>query len=307
MPQGSITLRVTDLTGDPLHAAIDLDLDPLPPPAGAGGARMHATVNMGAASEVNIGKIECLGGPGTRYMFTVRSKNYCPYSFFQMVSADRVIPGSDMVDLWVDPSRVKGIKAPKFQDLDAKPQRLLDSARMFSLLPEDQDLVGKSGAKLYNALGPLRQAAFLNIVKKASHRGTTQNCGRFIRSLILCRQDRFFAMVEPEMQDFLRNSERFKSAPNTLHEPLPDFQMEESFKSRDAHANLQVTFMRHATSGIMAADIDIDESSGIEHGFEVIRNAAFQDRTNPYLIHQFLIAADPIEKTLDPGYRFVFK
>jgi hypothetical protein len=252
---------------------------------------------MGAASEVTIGKIECLGGPGTRYMFTVRSKNYCPYSFFQMVSADRVIPGSDTVDLWVDPSRVKGIKAPKFQDLDAKPRQLLDSARMFSLLPEDQDLVGKSGAKLYNAMGPLRQAAFLNIVKKASHRGTTQNCGRFIRSLILCRQDRFFAMVEPEMQDFLRNSERFKSAPNTLHEPLPDFQMEESFKSRDAHANLQVTFMRHATSGIMAADIDIDESSGIEHGFEVIRNAAFQNRTNPYLI----------EKTLDPGYRFVFK
>ncbi len=307
MPQGSITLRITDLTGDPLHAAIDLDLDPLPPPAGAGGARMHARVNMGAASEVTIGKIECLGGPGTRYMFTVRSKNYCPYSFFQMVSADRVIPGSDTVDLWVDPSRVKGIKAPKFQDLDAKPRQLLDSARMFSLLPEDQDLVGKSGAKLYNAMGPLRQAAFLNIVKKASHRGTTQNCGRFIRSLILCRQDRFFAMVEPEMQDFLRNSERFKSAPSTLHEPLPDFQMEESFKSRDAHANLQVTFMRHATSGIMAADIDIDESSGIEHGFEVIRNAAFQNRTNPYLIHQFLIAADPIEKTLDPGYRFVFK
>lgn len=307
MPQGSITLRITDLAGDPLQAAVTLDLDPLPPPAGAGGARMHAAVNMGGATEVNLRKIECIGGPGTRYMLTVRSKNYCPYSFFQMVSSDREIPGSDTADLWVDPSRVKGIKGPKFDELDARQKRILDSARMFHLLAEDNDLTGKSGMKLYNALGPMRQACFLNIVKKAAHRGTTGNCGRFIRSLILCRQDRFFAMVEPEMQDFLRQSELFKSAPNTLHEPLPDFQMEESFKSRDAHANLQVTFMRHATSGLMAADIDIDEASGIEHGFEVIRNAVFQDRTNPYLIHEFLIAADPTEKTLHPGYGFIFR
>ncbi|MBL8173875.1 MAG: hypothetical protein JNK48_04355 [Bryobacterales bacterium] len=307
MPHGSIKLHITDLSGEALRAVVNLDFDPLPPPAGAGGARMHASVNMGPATDVGIGEIECIGGPGTRYMVTVRSKNYCPYSFFQMIAAGREIAGSDIVDLWVDPSRVKEIKGPKYQDLDARPQRWLDTARMFRLLPEDANLLGKSGARLYNALGPLRQASFLNIARKAAHRGTAGNCARFIRSLILCRQDRFFAMVEPEMQDFLRHSPLFKSAPNTLHEPLPDFQMEESFKSRDAHANLQVTLMRHATSGLMAADIDIDESSGIEHGFEVIRNAMFQDRTNPYLIHQFLIAADPQEKTLDPGYRFVFK
>lgn len=307
MPQGTITIPITDLAGNPLQAAVDIDLDPLPPPAGAGGSRMHASVKMGNASQVKLGDIECIGGPGTRYMITVRSKNYCPYSFFQMVTSDRVLQASDSVDLWVDPSRVKGIKGPKFQDLEPRQQRLLETARMFQMLPEDQDLMGKSGAKLYNALGPLRQACFLNILKKAAHRGTTANCAKFIRSLILCRQDRFFAMVEPEIQDFLRNSELFKSAPNTLHEPLPDFQMEESFKSRDPHANLQVTLMRHATGNLMAADIDIDEASGIEHGFEVIRNAVFQDRTNPYLIHQFLIAADPIEKTLDPGYSFIFK
>ena len=290
-----------------MQAAVDIDLDPLPPPAGAGGARMRASVNMGNATELKMNKIECIGGPGTRYMVTVRSKNYCPYSFFQMVTSDRDLQGSDSVDLWVDPSRVKGIKGPKFQDLEPRHQRALDTARMFHLLPEDADLAGKSGARLYNAMGPLRQAAFLNILKKAGHRGTTANCGKFIRSLILCRQDRFFAMVEPEMQDFLRASDLFKSAPNTLHEPLPDFQMEESFKSRDAHANIQVTFMRHAVSNLVAADIDIDEASGIEHGFEVIRNAVFQNRTNPYLIHQFMIAADPIEKTLDPGYGFVFR
>jgi len=54
------------------------------------------------------------------------------------------------------------------------------------------------------------------------------------------------------------------------------------------------------------ADIDIDESSGIDHGREVIKNALFRNKTNPYLIREFLLSADPMEHTLDPAYRFVF-
>jgi hypothetical protein len=80
----------------------------------------------------------------------------------------------------------------------------------------------------------------------------------------------------------------------------------QSFKTRDAHANLQVTFMQQVETGRLAADIDIDESSGIEHGFEVIRNAIFKKRTNPYLIHEFMLSADLKKRTLDPGYEFVF-
>jgi len=59
-------------------------------------------------------------------------------------------------------------------------------------------------------------------------------------------------------------------------------------------------------TGRMAADIDIDESSGIEHGLEVIDNALFKKRTNPYLIREFLLSADPLNRSLDPGYAFVF-
>jgi hypothetical protein len=79
-----------------------------------------------------------------------------------------------------------------------------------------------------------------------------------------------------------------------------------SFKTRDAHANLQVTFMLHEQTEQLAADIDIDESSGIEHGFEVIDNAVFRRRTNPYLIREFMLSSDPRERSLDPGYEFVF-
>jgi hypothetical protein len=33
----------------------------------------------------------------------------------------------------------------------------------------------------------------------------------------------------------------------------------------------------------------------------------FRNRTNPYLIHEFLLSADPHEHSLDPGYEFVFR
>jgi hypothetical protein len=64
--------------------------------------------------------------------------------------------------------------------------------------------------------------------------------------------------------------------------------------------------MRDDSSGRFAADVDIDEASGIEHGFEVLRNR-FQGRTNPYLIRELLLLADFETGALNPGYRFVFK
>ena len=79
----------------------------------------------------------------------------------------------------------------------------------------------------------------------------------------------------------------------------------ESFKSRDAHANLQVTFMRDEGT-VRWPRTSTSTTSGIEHGFEVIHNAAFRSRTNPFLIHEFLLSADPVGKSLDPGYTFRF-
>jgi hypothetical protein len=65
-------------------------------------------------------------------------------------------------------------------------------------------------------------------------------------------------------------STTFKSAGNSLHTPPAGFSMRRSFKSRDAHANIELMFMVENATGRLAADIDIDESSGIEHGLEVI-------------------------------------
>ena len=79
-----------------------------------------------------------------------------------------------------------------------------------------------------------------------------------------------------------------------------------SFKSRDPHANIQMTFMTEDATGDLMADIDIDESAGIKHGFEVIRNGLFKNRTNPYLIREFLNAADFMGHSLSPDYQFRF-
>ncbi len=65
--------------------------------------------------------------------------------------------------------------------------------------------------------------------------------------------------------------------------------------------------MRHTVTGALAADVDIDEMSGIEHGFEVIRNEITGTQTNPYLIRELMLLSEPVEGVLDPGYRFIFK
>jgi hypothetical protein len=48
-------------------------------------------------------------------------------------------------------------------------------------------------------------------------------------------------------------------------------------------------------------DADIDEAQGLEHLFEVMRNAV-RGPTNPYDVREILIAGQRI----DPGYRFLF-
>jgi hypothetical protein len=252
-----------------------------------------------------VEQIECDGGPGTMYIVRLGARNFKTYAFSQLIMEQRTNTASDSkIRLAVDPKRVKDIAAPAFTSLQAAERSFLDSADMTANEDDDADLVGLTGPTLYDALGPLRKACLLNIFTKSKH-GTTGRCFRFLQSLMVLRQDRCFCTVDPAMPEFLRKSDFFKSAPSRLHEPLEGFVLEDSFKSQDAHANLQVTFMRHKGNGTLAADIDIDEASGIEHGFEVIRNK-FRGRTNPYLVRELMLAVDPVEKTLDPRYRFVF-
>jgi hypothetical protein len=267
---------------------------------------MDVDFDLDGHDTFTIDDISCHDGFGTLYAVRLRVPGHKPYAFFQRIGTGRKnLPSEAHVRLMVNPKRVASIDPPSFAELPAAFRRGLDNASMETLAPEDADLVGLQGAALYDALQPHRQACLLNLVAKATH-PSSDRIARFVRKPVVLRQDRCFAEVEPAMQPLLCKSDRFKSAPSLLHDPPAGFDRLDSFKTRDPHANLQVTFMRHRASGAMWADIDIDEASGIEHGFEVIRNAVVDGRTNPFLVRELLLLADP-DDPIDPGYDFVLK
>jgi hypothetical protein len=51
------------------------------------------------------------------------------------------------------------------------------------------------------------------------------------------------------------------------------------------------------------ADIDIDDAAGLEHVFQVARNALTRRPTHPYFIRDLLLR----HQEIDPGYRFVLR
>lgn len=306
MPTGNLVVHISDMSGELVKGRVDIELRRVSGTPGAGGANMVVSVN-GPVGVLTITGIECQAGPGTMYEVRASAPHYRRYAFFQLIQEDRDNVASDDVEFWVKPGEVADIAAPATATLPPPVLTMLAGATMIVDKAEDRELVGLSGPALYQHMGALRRACLLNIAKKAADPATAAQCLAAFQDLLIVRQDRLFARVASGLPDHLRSSPSFKSAPGTLHEPPPGFaQPRESFKSRDAHANLQVTFMAELATGQLAADIDIDEASGIEHGFEVIRNACFNRRTNPYLIREFLNAADLRGRSLNPGYGFKF-
>jgi hypothetical protein len=303
MAKGSLTIEVTNARGGAHSGRLQIELEPH---AGSiGGDAMEVTFNVRGHQQFEISNISCHDGPGTLYAFRLNADGYKPYAFFQLMRTGRNLPSEARVRLMANPKKVAGITAPEFADLPATFRRALDAAGMVELAAEDRDLVGLSGPALYDAMGPLRKASLLNLVAKGLH-GSSDRIASFVRAPAVLRQDRCFAEVDPALHAKLARSDRYKSAPGTLHTPPPGFELRNSFKSRDAHANLQVTFMQQIGSDVMWADIDIDEASGFEHGFEVIRNAIVDGRTNPYLVRELLLLA-LADQSIDPGYDFVFR
>ena len=307
MAKGNLVVQLSDMTGTPVKGRVEIDFRRVEGPIGVGGENMEVSVT-GPVGTLTVTGVSCQGGPGTMYEVRASTAHYRTYAFFQLIRENRDNTASDNVEFWVKPGDVAGIKAPAFADLPGTVRAMCDQATMIVDKPEDRELVGLSGNTLYQQMGPLRKACLINIVTKAGDARTAANCLRMIRGLLISRQDRLFARVTDGLADLLQENEMFKSAPGALHDPPPGFAMSVlgSFKSRDPHANIQVTFMTEVATGTLAADIDIDESSGIEHGFEVIRNALFKKRTNPYLIREFLNAADFAGHSLRPDYQFTF-
>jgi hypothetical protein len=303
MAKGSLTIEVTNARGGALAGRLHIELDPQP--QATGGDAMDVSFTVRGHKSFEITNISCHDGPGTLYAVRLTADGFKPYSFFQLMKPGRNLPSEARIRLMANPKKVKDIDAPTYAALPATFRRALERAVMVALGDEDRDLVDLTGTALYDALGPMRKASLLNLVAKGLH-GSADRIASFVRSPAILRQDRCFAEVDPALHDKLCRSDTYKSAPGTLHRPPPGFKLADSFKSRDPHANLQVTFMRKVDSDVMWADIDIDEASGFEHGFEVIRNAIVDGRTNPYLVRELLLLSIE-DQPIDPGYDLVFK
>jgi len=308
MATGALELRVTDTLDEPVAGRLDMDFDPAS--GSVGGASSNVSFTLTGATDLTVSNLSARGGPGTRYEVRLDHSHFKTYAFFQVIVEKITSQAADFpIRLVVNPSAVRDIDAPGFDDLPKTLREFLRDARMQigdkKFEGEDKELLGLAGAALYDALGPLRTACLLNLFTKSRHLSAAKVWSRILHPLVV-RQDRCFCAVAPDTAAFLNDAERFTSAPKLLHKPLKGYELVSSFKSKDAHANLQVTVMTNTSTGDFAADVDIDEASGLGHGLEVIRNQ-FKGRTNPYLVRELLLLSEAEKGALDPGYRFVFK
>lgn len=296
MAKGSVGFEVTDTTGQPITGRLRIELTPQS--GSAGGQRMAAEFDLDGHDTFTVTDIACAPGVGTLYLIRLSAPGFRRYAFLQLMREGPNLPSEARVRLMVNPKKVAGIAAPDFTTLPPAFRAAFGRAEMTALDARDRPLVGLTGRALFDALGPLRQACVLNLVAKTSH-ASGGSVARFLHAPTIIRQDRCFAVVAPDMPDALRASDLFKSAPSLLHDPPRGFDRLDSFKTKESHGNLQVTFMRKQGADVLWADLDIDLASGLEHGFEVIENTLTDGRTNPYTVRDLLLLAEP---SIDPGY-----
>jgi hypothetical protein len=233
------------------------------------------------------------------YRFQLAPTNYRVLQFFLRLTEDETIVREAPVIFPVDPARVSDISAPAFADLDDRLRNLLIGTNL--KLDGDRTL---SGADLYGAFPAILKASLLNLFTKSSHTmlGDGTTCFDHIQHMVELDQDRIFAKTDATLLEEAMQSRDFRPVDFSLHKEIAPYHVVSSFKRREAHGNLQLTFSRKGETGTdYLVDMDIDEAQGIEHVFEVIRNSV-SGRTNPYNIREILAAG----QNLKPLYGFVF-
>ena len=250
--------------------------------------------NVDTSKRIKIPNLNSV--PQGLYRLEVDALGYMPVSQFVNVESG---DGTEVeLTFAVDPAKVTAVQFPDYAALPERVQSLLQASDNVLGFPN------KVGAELYAALDDIRQAGFLNIVAKCAHTTllSSRNVMEYLQKLNESRGDRFFAQVTQQLREDTKNSVasgRFFEVPELLHHPPPGFQSAKSFKTDDRYGNLQLSFFTNGMDWV--ADIDIDDANGLEHVFQVARNALSQRPTHPYDIHEILVSYQKI----DPGYRLV--
>ena len=236
------------------------------------------------------------GAPQGLYRIDIDSQSYLPVSQFVNLKAsgptnlEVIFP----INLW----KVKDVTFPAYQDLFDDLKGLLErSDNVFSF-------EGKTGDALYSTLDSVRKAGLLNIYKKAANTRLSNGETVFshLQRLNEIRGDRFFTTATKRLREETKHSVAeglFHPVSAALHHPPTGYTSAGSFKTDDHYGNLQLSFFMDGNDCVV--DVDIDDASGLEHIFQVLRNALTGRPTHPYNIHEILVSF----QQLDPGYRFV--
>ncbi len=271
---GDLTLRLTDVRKNPIQDAVRIEL------IRQNGSERYVNREQ-VCDELTLTRIAC--GPGGLYRVSVAPDRYRSRQASVSLIEGRTV--TLQMTFPVKPNKVKRISAPAYDELPDPLRRLL-------------------GKAAYEALRPLQTARLLNLAAKAQSTvlADGRSCLEHFAEVLNIDQDRALVRTSPGMERETGRSPAFSQVSGLLHPSPPGYQSGRSYKTRDPHGNLQLTFFqRPGSDDDSLVDADIDEARGIQHIFEVARNAV-AGRTHPYNVREILIAG----QGLDPGYSFLF-
>jgi hypothetical protein len=282
--QGSLKLTFVDTHGNPLNDTVNVTLQ-------------HTQLMSAGAQESNFNATKPLqingldSTQGGVYRMLVEPSKYQVISQFERINDGQTT--EETLIFPVDPGKVRQVDFPVYGALPEDLQTFLENSNI-----DEDPFRGLKGAALYEAVANIPKAGMFNLYSKMQH--TTFDNGRnvftYMLSLASVAGDRFFALVKPDLHDETEKSGLFHSVADALHSPKPGYSPVDSYKTGDHYGNLQLTFSQNAQKAYMV-DADIDDAQGIEHIFQVVRNAA-KGPTNPYDIHEILL----VDQKIDPGY-----
>ncbi len=278
----SIKLRLFDADRVPLDDIVDVDV------VEASSLTLRAKRrNVSGKSPLSFGNLQS----ATVYRVEVFPMRHRPVGSLCVTSVKPL-------DLFtpLHPDRVTDVRFPTFAKLDKPLRDVLDQSLLEPLnAPGNPTPVPPpgTGRELYDALEREPKAGLLNLFIKLSNTPLGGvNAWAFVNDLYRIRGDRIFANVASTFRDAVRNAQAiglFEKVSGALHTPPLGFADAGSFKTRERHGVLQITFFVSTMPPMtFKADLDIDDAGGVGHVFQVLRNFFTDSPTHPYDIHQLL-------------------
>lgn len=232
---------------------------------------------------------------GSVYSIMVKSDNYRTIQAFVIQQSAGV--DTLLLHLPIDPGKVKEAIFITYQSLPEK---------LRSVLVNSAAAVGNNltAEKYYSDLSDLQKAGLFNLYEKmkATSFANKENVFDYVISLTQVHPARIFAIVDPELVGKVSNNNRLFSKVSGLKHKFPDgYNKIGSYKTLDPYGNLQLTIAKNNNKEEFMVDVDIDNSSGLLHIFDVIKHKITKGDSHPYDIREILIGA----QNLDPGYQLI--